>query len=257
METPPRFKMVSLENEDRPESWGLYSSMSMLYEARLFHLIGLQDLSRESMQIYWAMRNLIGLKDAAIHLSRKVEFTSWSDMVERIDRRLFAILQSEAVKSGISKLFIFMIFGNAALMHTYMFMRDLPRGLPFYTLLSSRLRASIEAVDLTHLHKEYHEMMLWILLMGGLGSTTGPTRRWYAGHLAQACIKAGLQGGNAISYALADFLWSDLYRSPVTVAFWNDVARAQGMESGYEVRKSTDHIPVAVFNAPSNMLGSE
>ncbi|PMD37181.1 hypothetical protein L207DRAFT_514502 [Hyaloscypha variabilis F] len=254
METPPRFNLPTRENEERPENWGLYSSLAMLYEARLFHLTGLQDLSRETMQVYWGIHNLTGMKDAAIHLTKKVEFETWSCMVERLERRASALLLPEVVKSGKPKLAIFALFARAAIFHIYMFMRDLPRGLPFYRTLSDRFRASIEAMDLTYLHKEYPEMMLWILLMGGLGSSGTPNRCWFAERFAEICKKAGLQGGSAISYALAEFLWTELYRAPVTIGFWNDVARAQGIEGAYHVKALTDHISVAVFNAPPNML---
>ncbi len=253
METEPRFKLPAQEDEDRPENWGLYSSLTMLYEAKLFHLTGLQALSRELMKVYWGSHNLSYLKDAAIHLTRKVEFDSWSDMVERLERRILAILQTEVVKSGKPKFSIFALFGNAAIFHINMFMRDLPRGLPFYNLLSGRLRARIEAVDLSCLRKEYPEMVLWILLMGGLGSSGTPNRGWYAELFAEICIASGLREGNAISYALAEFLWTELYRSPVTIGFWNDVARAQGIEGAYHVKALTDHTSVAVFNAPPNM----
>jgi hypothetical protein len=226
----------------------------MLYEAKLFHLTGFQDLSKEAMKVYWGMRNLMGLKEASLHLTRKVEFTSWSDMVERLKRRVVALLQSEIVKSGNPKLSIFVLFGNAAIFHISMFMRDLPRGVPLYKLLSSRLRANIEAVELAYLHKQYPEMILWILLIGGLGSTGTPNRGWYAGLFAQTCVVLGLRGGDAIAYALTEFLWSELYCSPMTIGFWNDVATAQGMEGEYDVKMLTDHISVAVFNAPSNML---
>lgn len=253
METQPRFKLPTLEDEERPEDWGLYSSLAMLYEAKLFHITGLQGLSKETMEVYWGMHNLTGLKEAAVHLTRKVEFASWSDMVERLERRVVTLLQSEVAKSGNPQLSIFAVFGNAAIFHLCMFMRDLPRGLPFYNLLSGRLRANIEAVDLAYLHKEYPEMMLWILLMGGLGSMGTLNPGWYAGLLAQICIASGLRG-NAIAYALAESLWSELYHSPVTIGFWNDVARAQAMEGGYDIKMLKDHLSVAVFNAPSNML---
>jgi hypothetical protein len=206
------------------------------------------------VKVYWGMRNLIGLKEACLHLTRKVEFPSWSDMVERLKRRVVALLQSEVIKSGNPKLSIFVLFGNAAILHICMFMRDLSRGMPLYKLLSSRLRATIEAVDLAYLHKQYPEMMLWILLIGGLGSTGTPNRGWYAGLFAKTCRALGLRGGNAIPYALTEFLWSELYRSPMTIGFWNDVARSQGMEGVYDVKMVTDHISVAVFNASSNML---
>jgi transcription factor-like protein len=185
-----------------------------------------------------------------------VEYQSWSDMVERIERRVIELLQSKIVKSGNPKVSIFQLFGYAAIIHIYMFMRDIPRGLPFFILISGRLRSSIEALNLEQLHKVYPEMVIWILLMGGLGSSGGPNRGWYAKRFAETCMAAGLRGGNSIAYALAEYLWSDLYRSPVTIGFWNEAARAQGMNGGsFDVKRITDHLSVAAFNAPPEMVG--
>ena len=249
METQPRFQLPSIDDEERPSDWYLYSSLAMLYEAKLFRLTGLRDLSKETIELYWGMRNLTGLKEVSIHLKQRVEFLSYSDMVERLERRVITLVQSKVSKSPKQNGSIFVLFGNAALFHVYMFMRDLPRGLPFSNLLATHLRTSIEAADLESLHNEYPEMMLWILMMGGLGSSSTTNRRWYAELLVQACMTSELRGGNAIAIALADFLWSELYRSPVTIGFWNDVAKAQGMDGGYEERKVADHISVAAFNS--------
>lgn len=219
METQPRFQLPIIDGEERPSDWGLYSSLVILYEAKLFSLTGLRNLSKEIMGVYWGMHNLTDLKEVAIHLKQRVEFLSYSDMAERLERRVIALVQSGVFKSPKQNGSIFVLFGNAALFHVYMFMRDLPRGLPFSNLIATRLRTSLEAADLEYLHKEYPEMMLWILMMGGLGSSSTANREWYAKLLAQACIASGLRGGNAIASALADFLWSELYRSPVTIGF--------------------------------------
>lgn len=41
----------------------------------------------------------------------------------------------------------------------------------------------------------------------------------------------------------------------MTIGFWNDVARAQGTEGGsFDVKRVTDHLSVAAFNAPPEML---
>jgi len=148
---------------------------------------------------------------------------------------------------------IYLLFGNAAIIHIYMFMRDLPRGLPFFHLIAERLRSSIECINLLSLYEEFPELVLWVLVMGGLGGNGTPNRAWYATLLAQICLVDGIRVGNAIAHVLAEFLWSEWYRSPVTVGFWNDVARAQGMHEGYEVRKITDHVSASTFNAPPNM----
>jgi hypothetical protein len=67
------------------------------------------------------------------------------------------------------------------------------------------------------------------------------------------CSVSGLQGGNEIALTLAEFIWSELYRSPVTMGFWIDVAVAQGLERGYEVGRLTDHVSAATFNAPPDI----
>jgi hypothetical protein len=59
MDTKPRFTLPRLENEERPEEWGLKSSLAMLYEARLFHHTGSQELSEETVKLYRAIRNLM------------------------------------------------------------------------------------------------------------------------------------------------------------------------------------------------------
>jgi len=253
METQPRFLLLSInDDEERKPHWDLYNSLTLLYEAKLFHLTGLRDLSKETIEVYWGMRDLTRRKEMAIHSKQRVEILLYSDIVERLIRRVIALLQSEALESPKHNVSIFVLFGNAALLHMYMFMRDTPREYPFCNLITTRLRTSIEAgPDLAYVQKEYPEMLLWILIMGGLGSSNKADRQWYAKLLAQACITSGLRGGNAIAYMLGEFLWSELYRSPVTIGFWNDVTRAartQGMDSAYEVRKSTDHISVASFN---------
>lgn len=66
---------------------------------------------------------------------------------------------------------------------------------------------------------------------------------------------SGLRGGDEIAFSLAEFFWSDLYRSPVTAGFWNDLALAQGIDGGYEVRRFTDHVAAQTFNATPDMVG--
>jgi hypothetical protein len=38
------------------------------------------------------------------------------------------------------------------------------------------------------------------------------------------------------------------------MGFWNDVAVAQGIDRGYEVRRFTDHVVAATFNAPPDIV---
>ena len=89
--------------------------------------------------------------------------------------------------------------------------------------------------------------------MGGFGGIGTSNRGWFANLLAEVCSLSGLRGGNEIAFTLTEFLWLELYRSPFTMGFWNDVAVAQGVERGYEVERLTDHVSAVTFNAPPDI----
>jgi hypothetical protein len=117
-------------------------------------------------------------------------------------------------------------------------------------MLSSRIRNLLETINLSLYQEKFPEMMLWILVLGGLSGSPLSDRAWFAHRVADFCLELGLWGGNHISAMLEDFLWSEFYRSPVTRRFWEEVAKAQGFEKGYEVRRLADHVSVTCFNAP-------
>lgn len=70
--------------------------------------------------------------------------------------------------------------------------------------------------------------------------------------VADFFLELGVHGGNDIAAILSEFFWSELYRSPMTMGLWTGVAKAQGFEGGFVVRKLSDHASVAIFNAPPN-----
>jgi len=90
--------------------------------------------------------------------------------------------------------------------------------------------------------------------MGGLGGIGTSSLEWFANLVSEVCSVSGLRGGNEIAFTLAEFIWSELYRSPATMEFWNDVAVPQGIDRGYEVRRFTGHIVAATFNAPPDLV---
>jgi hypothetical protein len=232
-----------------------YNTLAVRYKSKLFNLTGLRELSEKTIKTYWGLRNLTALKDV-VSCSQEYneQMLSYSDMLERVERQVVNIVQSEPILSSSENLLIYRLFGNAALLHIYMFMRDLPRGLPFFHMLSNRIRQLLEVVDIERLQMQYPEMVLWILIMGGLGGNGTPNRSWFASELAEACEASGVRGGNEVAFTLAEFIWTELYRSPVTMGFWNDVTIAQGIGWGYEVRRLTDHVSAQTFNAPPEIM---
>jgi hypothetical protein len=106
-------------------------------------------------------------ESASCYLVPRAEMISYSDMLELLERRVVRIVLSDELRSttvNVSNCAVFSLFGNASLLHIYMFMRDLPRGLPFLQLLSSRIRQILEREDIQRLKLQYPEMMLWIFI---------------------------------------------------------------------------------------------
>jgi hypothetical protein len=97
---------------------------------------------------------------------------------------------------------------------------------------------------------QFPEFMMWILIMGGLSGSPSMERVWFANHVACFCQQLGICSGNQINSLLDSFLWSELYRSPVTQRFWTSVAKAQGSVEGYEILRMTDCVSLVYFNAP-------
>jgi hypothetical protein len=150
-------------------------------------------------------------------------------MTGRLDRRIMKIIRSDDLDPPNQKTGIFKLFGNAALIHQVMFIRQAPTRLSLANILSTRLRnlIELESLDLALLRTQYPDMILWILMQGGLGGVGTPNQLWFAELLADVCFSSGVRARSEIASALADFLWTDQYIGPVSVGFWNDVVVAQ------------------------------
>jgi hypothetical protein len=187
------------------------------------------------------------LKDTAS--SMLISNPHFGDIQESIERRLIAIIQNDLLITPTSSLAIYSVFSNAAMIHCYGFMRDLALSLPWFNRLSRRIRSTLThpEVHLSVLKVQYPEMLLWVLMMGGIGGAVAE-RVWFGGEVADFGMKLGVHGGNEIALMLGDFLWSKLYRSPATIMFWNEVAKRQGFEDAYGVRKPGEGVELAIFN---------
>lgn len=185
------------------------------------------------IEVYWGLHNLSALNDLRF-TSQKSTITrmEYNTYVGRLVVRLVNIVQYDVPDSPNTNALIFKLFGNAALVHVVLFMRIAPMHHSFSELLSARMRKTLEMVDVPAFQLQYPEMMLWILLMGGLGSIGTKDQWWYARLVADACLAQGIARTNEIMFFLAEFLWTDLYLFPFCTDFWEDVAMAvQGEHS--------------------------
>ncbi|KAH9212873.1 hypothetical protein DL95DRAFT_524810 [Leptodontidium sp. 2 PMI_412] len=226
----PRFELVQSERETGDDDWTPYSTLARRYQSKLYNLTGQKELSEETIHVYSALKNITPLSEReALNMIGDGDATAvfqYKGQLERLERRSLALVLS-ASESPNQSLLIYQLFGNAAMIHALLFMRESPASIPLARLLSERIRKTLDAVDLQSYLLQYPEMVLWTLIMGGLGAMGTQTQQNFATILAQSCLALGLVGVSEIAFMVEDFLWCDMYCSPTTMAFWNAVAIEQ------------------------------
>jgi hypothetical protein len=239
MNTKPRFELAALPPQQDPADWEAYSYLALRYTTKLCNLTGLIDLSQETIEVYWGLHNLAALKDLIFASDKstitRLEFHSY---VSRLVNRLVNIVQYDIPNSLNQNALIFRLFGNAALAHVVMFMRDTPMHHSFCELLSTRIRTTLEVIDVPSFQLQYPEMMLWILVMGGFASIGTDNQWWFAKLVAEACLAQGIARTTEIAFFLTEFFWTDLYLYPMYTEFWDDVSMA--VEGGNNVVRVVD-----------------
>jgi hypothetical protein len=236
MGSKPRFRGNDIGDHADPAGWKSYSDIGLRYKIRLSNLTGLEDLAEEVIEVYHILRHLVAEmnyqgQDAQKSTVSKEEFDLYA---EQLMHRLIDILQNKALESPNQNALIFRLFGDAALAHVTNFICTPARRGSVLELMSIRLRASLEVTNIRSFQIAYPEMMLWIIMVGGLLANGTPNHNWFARLLSDSCLAAGINKVDELRLVLSEFLWSDLYLHPVCKSFWDDVAAAQAMEAGAE-----------------------
>jgi len=207
--------------------WATDCPSAARYQAKLSNFTSLPLLGQETIEVFQGLRYYTSMKDHLPPSHDKSELQPILDMSGRLDRRLIQTIRSNSLDPPDQTTVIFRLFGNTALIHQIMFIRQAPIRLSLSNILSSRTRVLLESVDISLLRVQYPDMMLWILMIGGLGGIGTPDQGCYAGLLADACLAVGVRTRDELMAALKGFLWSDQYLGPVAGEFWNDVTTAQ------------------------------
>ncbi len=185
-------------------------------------------------------------------LASPVEIDSYTDMVERLERQTVTIVQSDFLAQLEDNNAIFLLFGNAALIHIYLFMRDMPGGLPLAAKLSTRIFTILSFLSpptFQTLQAVFPELMLWVFIMAGIGGIKTPNREYFARLTAQSSRQLGVDDADQLAGYLGEWLWSQLYRAPVTSNFWSAVGVARGkVGTGWETRVVRGDNSMATFN---------
>ena len=211
------------------------SLLGVRYKIKLSNLTGLQDLSNETVEIWCMLRQLIA-KEQRTAESQTTNFTEAEhnciQCPDRLVYRVLALSQCRVPDSPNHNAVIFMLFGYAALSHVILFSRNVPPW--FYLQVDTgprerilqklkRMGIMIETIDLRAFQIAYPEMMLWIIMMGGLTTIGMEAQGRYASLLAEACYAAGITGTAELAISLSDFLWTDLYLDTTYKRFWDAV----------------------------------
>ncbi|KAG4415687.1 hypothetical protein IFR04_011192 [Cadophora malorum] len=146
LEAPARFTLTLPPDEERPTEWFPYSNLAQTYLASLTINTSLPALSAEAISVYWGIHNVTRLKEMTSRLSKPPEILAYSDMVERLERLTVDILQLAALAISDSDTAILVLFANVTLLHIYMFMREMPLGISFLSMLSRRIRRVLSSL---------------------------------------------------------------------------------------------------------------
>ncbi|KFY05507.1 hypothetical protein V492_08488 [Pseudogymnoascus sp. VKM F-4246] len=183
-ETKPRFEpsqrreaLKLLAKEDSSEALGQTPSQDHYLEQ--FESYMYTDLMVNILDNIKGLEKLVEeVRDGGI---QAMDGIFYSDIVEAIERRCVMLLQTEriAVVGHDPNYPAFVkAFAYTALIHIYSVNHDLPISLKFFGILSQRLRLELEKTDLQQLEARVPRIILWALLMGGVGASDKYNRGW-------------------------------------------------------------------------------
>ncbi|KAE8443674.1 hypothetical protein EG329_001446 [Mollisiaceae sp. DMI_Dod_QoI] len=228
--TPPRFELIPSVATCEP--WLTLEPLSLLgqrYEAKLVNLTRSRSQSRHLIELHHGLQDVLPLpKVIAEKLAAKGQMPQvilYKSQLECLERRALHFSQSSLDVEP--ELLVFPMFGCAALIHILLFMREAKASPTLCNLISARMKDVMRIVGIEKLEVKYPEMILWMLVMGGLGSRGGVSHRWFVDMIAETCQRSGLKGVDEVGLTLAEFLWLAEYHGPKTKDFWEIVSVAQ------------------------------
>jgi hypothetical protein len=159
----PRFEIVSPTIYADPEDL----TIGARYKTKLSNMTGLKELSQETIEVFSLLRHLLTEKEkvAAIQGSEitDAEFQSLELYSHHLIHRLIALVQYENSNSSKPRqnALIFKLFGNAGLAHIFLFTIKTPSTAPLSILLSTRIRTTLEKINIPSFQIAYPEVSLF------------------------------------------------------------------------------------------------
>jgi hypothetical protein len=157
-----------------------------------------------------------------------------------LERRAVLLSQSKLryPNAPDANLAIYKLLGSAALIQILLFLRDSPCSVPLCHILSSRMKEELEdaaASGREKLQAQFPEVMIWVILMGGMGSIGNAVTFDF---FVRAFVSLELndnhdaRGWDEAESALKEFMWFDVWEGPDAMVFWSQVAREQELGQG-------------------------
>lgn len=232
--TEPCFELDQLLPPRPRREWAATDSpLASRYESKLRNLTDMIFRSHEAMDIYKMLRHLANLKENVFKTTPQSHSTvsSFLENACSLERRLMKLIRPNSFDPENSV--IYQLFGLAGLNYIILFIRPLLLRSQISKVLSVRLREVIKSIDIHVLHVQYQDMILWILVLGGLGAVGTSEQPYFANLLAQVCLASGICSKVEVSSILKDFLWTEQYFGPDYVEFWNEVFTAECIGSNW------------------------
>jgi hypothetical protein len=92
--------------------------------------------------------------------------------------------------------------------------------------LVRQLIASLEVADIEYLSVDYSEVLVWILVLGGIAAMSKPERPWFVSKFALVDVKILKLDWDGVEDILKSFLWLESACSPGGRRLWYEVSFA-------------------------------
>jgi hypothetical protein len=251
MESKPRLNLLNTNTSPCPHLQDLEprSKLAIRYEEQLYNATSLKDITKETMEVYRILRHLISEEENNVTFQKRetsepAEKFEWlRSYPDPLVYRFIALAQYQLPQPyNQNSAVIFKLFGNAGLAHIVMWTRAGPPWIYVPTRISPRIRIMTAQIRnilgkpgcLRPLQVAYPEMMLWIIMMGGLGSVGTEEQGWFAKVFAEQCFASGIVGTAELAFFLKEFLWSKFYLDHSFKAFWDEVGQVHAVKSGWD-----------------------
>ena len=228
LESTPRFELVIPDVYPEPVYPEYIKPIGLRYKANLTNLTKLDELSQQTIEAYYFLQYLTDEKVNQCCTRMTITIQEFRTRNNQLMRQLTKIAQYKIPESSKPYGLIFELFANTALIHSIAYNSKSSRVGSVIELLVKRIRATLEVINISSFQIAFPEMILWIIISGGVSSIRTQHEAFFVRVLAEACLAAGINDYTSeIGIFLGGFMWNALYMNAAAIPFWDKVAAAK------------------------------